>query len=101
MERIEAKIAKWNEQRRHLQPHGISYKPGGSKGQHGVKARDKRGPPTDDMRKERARMIAVAKSMCKRKVNVIRVEREETEKKRHKKRKATAEARGARRCGDR
>ena len=74
-------IAKWDEQRSHLPPHGISYKPGGSKGQHGVKARDKRGPLTDDMRKEKARMIAVAKSVCKRKVNVIRAGVEETAKK--------------------
>ena len=67
-------IAEWEKERQHLPPYSISFRPGGSQGQHGKKARDRRGPPTDSMKKDKAKMIAKARSMSKRKVNIIRGE---------------------------
>ena len=78
------KEAQWNKERQKLPKHSISYKPGGSQGQHGKEARKRRGPPPESMANARKRILEVARSICKRKLNTYREEKLAREKKRAK-----------------
>ena len=68
---LKAQIEKWNEEKSNLHSHGISYKVGGSTGQHGKKAREKGGPPGDGLKKTWQRIHDAARSLSKRKLGVI------------------------------
>ena len=81
MEAIQAKIAHWEHEKSLLKPHSISYKVGGP-GQHGQVQRDKRGPMPPRLSEVRKRLLKVGLSLSKRKVSIIRDDREAREKKR-------------------
>ena len=83
LEDAEKNVEYWEDLKKRWPEHSISYKVGGP-GQHGQKARQRRGPLPESWVNVKQRMLDIAKSLSKRKVNTIREEKEAREKKRAK-----------------
>ena len=77
------RVAYFEDLKKQWPEHSISYKVGGP-GQHGRKERQRRGPLPESWVNVKQRMLDIAKSLSKRKVNIIREDKETREKKRAK-----------------
>ena len=79
----ERNVEYWEDLKKQWPEHSISYKVGGP-GQHGKEQRKRRGPLPEIWVNVKQRMLATAKSLSKRKVNIIREGNEARDKKRAK-----------------